>query len=97
MINRQAEVRLQELAPYSNRVGGGGAVMDPRAYLSQEQLGMSQSSVPTEDLNRTNVNSREHSYIKKYKKAKKQLKLLLKEKRESESRTSQILNDNNLL
>ena len=75
---------------------------DPLSYLSQAELQLAQSqsksSVPTEDLhNQANAAGRDQAYLKKYKKAKKQLRLLLREKRDSEQRATEILNENSLL
>ena len=57
--------------PYSNRDKNGDQEIDPRSYATNDHLAMSQSSMPTEDLNPSHNNTREISYIKKYKKAKK--------------------------
>ena len=99
IIDQQTKAQMEEL-PNSNRVEGT-PLYDAHSYLTNDHMQLaqtSQSSVPTEDVvNQTNAASRELAYLKKYKKAKKQLKLLLRDKRDSENRTCHILNENSLL
>ena len=74
---------------------------DPHNYVSSERLdavNSQQSPIIVHTLAGSKNNAKEELiYLKKYRKAKKHLKTLLRERRDAEDRTSHLVNENAIL
>jgi len=80
--------------PKSNRPGD--THYDPHSYVQSEQAEPTESHLDSSDLitkGLTNQAVQELVYLRKYKKAKKHLKTLMREKRDIEDRAQQTCKD----